>query len=174
MSLFHSILFATDFSSSAEAAYPLACALARHHHCRLVIAHVLETPIAAYVGGANLSDPESQLPAIQEKLHRLRPADPSIEVEFCLADGEPADEIVRLAEEHHCDLIVMGTHGRTGLRRLLLGSDAEQVLRKAPCPVLTVKEPRPLVAVDGGKTGALRGESPRSPLPSKNPDRRMP
>jgi len=56
---------------------------------------------------------------------------------------DPAGEILRLAAEVECDLIVLGTHGRTGLGRVLLGSVAEQVLRRAPCPVLTVKMPLP-------------------------------
>jgi nucleotide-binding universal stress UspA family protein len=58
-----------------------------------------------------------------------------------LAEGDPAAEIIRAAQETGAELIVMGTHGRTGLQRLLMGSVAEQVLRKASCPVLTVKAP---------------------------------
>jgi len=58
-------------------------------------------------------------------------------------EGDVATEILRLAQETGSDLIVMGTHGRTGLARLLMGSVAEQVVRKAPCPVLTVKTPFP-------------------------------
>ncbi|HUK63722.1 MAG TPA: universal stress protein, partial [Dongiaceae bacterium] len=53
--------------------------------------------------------------------------------------GEPADEIVRLADEEHADMIVMGTQGRTGLERLMLGSVAERVIRRSRCPVLTVR-----------------------------------
>ena len=60
-------------------------------------------------------------------------------IERVLREGNPAEEIVRLAGERGCDLIVMGTHGRRRLGRLLMGSVAEQVLRRAPCPVLTVK-----------------------------------
>ena len=58
-----------------------------------------------------------------------------------LMEGEPGEAILRTATERHCDLIVMGTHGRTGLDRIIKGSVAEHVLRRAPCPVLTVKEP---------------------------------
>ncbi len=57
-------------------------------------------------------------------------------------DGDPAREILRVAAENECDLIVMGTHGRTGLERVLMGSVAEAVSRKAPCPVLTAKPPQ--------------------------------
>jgi nucleotide-binding universal stress UspA family protein len=56
-----------------------------------------------------------------------------------IAVGRPADTIVRLAREYHADLIVMGTHGRTGLEHMVMGSVAEKVVRLAPCPVLTVK-----------------------------------
>jgi nucleotide-binding universal stress UspA family protein len=140
MSLFRTILYPTDFSHSSVGAYRLACALARHHHARLVIAHVLATPVTAYVGGSLVPDPASHLQEMHRTLERMRPEDASIEVEHRLVGGEPAEEIVRLAGELKCDLIVLGTHGRSGLPRMVLGSVAEQVVRKAPCPVLTVKE----------------------------------
>jgi nucleotide-binding universal stress UspA family protein len=60
-----------------------------------------------------------------------------------LQEGDPATEILRIAQECKCDLIVMGTHGRTGVARLLMGSVAEHVVRKAECPVLVVKTPLP-------------------------------
>jgi nucleotide-binding universal stress UspA family protein len=78
---------------------------------------------------------------VREELEALRPEDPGITVERYRLVGDEADEIVRLAKAKGCDLIVMGTHGRSGLGRLLMGSVAEMVLRKAPCPVLTVKQP---------------------------------
>jgi nucleotide-binding universal stress UspA family protein len=65
-----------------------------------------------------------------------------VTVEHHLKEGDPATEILRLAEERKVDVIVMGTHGRTGLGRLLMGSVAEQIVRKAPCPVLTVRLPQ--------------------------------
>jgi nucleotide-binding universal stress UspA family protein len=67
--------------------------------------------------------------------------DPEVQVERRLEQGDAATEIVRVAQETHCDLIVIGTHGRTGLSRVLMGSVAEKVLRQAPCPVLAVKTP---------------------------------
>ena len=66
-----------------------------------------------------------------------------MEIDHRLTDGEPYAEILRVAEDDGCDLIVMGTHGRKGLRRLLMGSVAEQVVRQASCPVMTVKTPFP-------------------------------
>jgi len=70
-----------------------------------------------------------------------RPSDPQIRVEHRLAEGDPAEEILRLSEAVHCNLVVMGTHGKTGLGRYLTGGVAEAVLRKAVCPVLVVKTP---------------------------------
>ena len=73
------------------------------------------------------------------KLAKLRPAE-GVQLETKLEVGEAAPSIVRFAREAGCELIVMGTHGRSGLERLILGSVAEHVLRQAPCPVLTVRE----------------------------------
>jgi universal stress protein A len=71
-----------------------------------------------------------------------------------VAEGDPAEMILRVAEEVHADLIVMGTHGRTGLSRLLMGSVAEQVVRRAPCPVLTMKAPFPAEQAEGRQAEA--------------------
>jgi nucleotide-binding universal stress UspA family protein len=65
----------------------------------------------------------------------------NVSVEYHLLEGEPAEEIVRLAKSNNIDLIIMGSHGRTGLSRLLMGSVAEQVVRRAECAVLTIKHP---------------------------------
>jgi len=69
------------------------------------------------------------------------PSDPSVSFEHKLLAGDPAAAIVEAADQENVDLIVLGTHGRTGLTRLLMGSVAENVVRKAKCPVLTVKHP---------------------------------
>jgi nucleotide-binding universal stress UspA family protein len=80
---------------------------------------------------------------LRHRLDAVRPSVPNVTAEHVLLTGDEATEIVRLAVDEGFDLIVMGTHGRTGLSRLLMGSVAEQVLRRAPCPVLTVKQPIP-------------------------------
>src|SRR5262249_13091790 len=72
-------------------------------------------------------------------LHQLLPRDPTVRVERRLAQGDAATEILQVAKEVRPDVIVMGTQGRTGLARVLMGSVAEQVVRKAACPVITVK-----------------------------------
>ena len=80
----------------------------------------------------------------RSQLEQIRPTNPRIPVTHVFLEGDPATEIARYAADANIDLIVMGTHGRTGLERMLLGSVAEQTLRGAPCSVLVVKLPRGL------------------------------
>jgi nucleotide-binding universal stress UspA family protein len=140
----HTILLPTDFSPNAEYALRMASSLARDYGARLILLHVSMPPS----GPIDVLPPGPDLPAeSQEALLGKLPwpelPDAGVRVEHRVAEGEPADEILRLARKVSCDLIVMGTHGRTGLARLLHGSVAEEVLRKAPCPVLAVHLPRP-------------------------------
>jgi len=86
---------------------------------------------------------ESYLDHLLEELCHIKPSDPKTPVQRLLVEGNPATAILNVAREINCDLIVMGTHGRTGLNRLLNGSVAEEVVRKAPCLVLTVKSDIP-------------------------------
>jgi nucleotide-binding universal stress UspA family protein len=142
----NNILFPTDFSDRALGAFHVACALARDYQARVTVLHVRELPTAAFAEFGAVPPPE--LPSrteVMDKLHEFDPHDECIHMEFLLVDGIPADEIVKAAADYHCDLIVMGTHGRTGLSRLVMGSVAEEVVRKAPCPVLTLKSPVPAV-----------------------------
>lgn len=85
--------------------------------------------------------PEPDTRALEEMLKKIRPTDPNVPYEHRLVVGSPAHAICDLADEEGVDMIVMGTHGRTGLRRLLMGSVAEHVVRWANCPVLTFKMP---------------------------------
>jgi nucleotide-binding universal stress UspA family protein len=136
------ILHPTDFSQYSDYAWHMACALARDYGARLVLLHVKPLPAVIYGEFGTLPpEPYDQVHVLEEKLAQLQPTDPGITVERRLVEGEAASEIIRMAEEEGCDLIVMGNHGRTGISRLLMGSVAEQVVRKAPCPVLTVKSP---------------------------------
>jgi nucleotide-binding universal stress UspA family protein len=80
----------------------------------------------------------------RSQLEQIRPVNPAIPVQHVLLTGNPAEEIIRYAADQRIDLIVMGTHGRTGLERLLMGSVAEKVLRGALCSVLIVKIPKPV------------------------------
>jgi nucleotide-binding universal stress UspA family protein len=139
MLLFRTILHPTDFSRPAEEAFQLAASLARDHGARLVVLHV--TPAAAEFS-ASTEEVWKYKDHLWEEFHRLETLDPRIRevrIECKFVEGEPVDEILRVAKDIDCDMIVMGTEGRTGLGRLLMGSVAEKVLRRAPCPVLTVK-----------------------------------
>jgi nucleotide-binding universal stress UspA family protein len=126
----HSILFPTDFSSYSNQAYLHAVALAEAHHASLTIVYV------------NTPGQEADAGYWRDLLEQIRPANPHIPVRHVFLEGDPAGEIVRYARDAGVDRIVMGTHGRTGTERLLMGSVAEKVLRDAPCSVLVVKLPR--------------------------------
>jgi nucleotide-binding universal stress UspA family protein len=139
---FHTILHPTDFSPSSEEAFHLACDLARECDARFIVVHAVE-PAPAMVGEAALVPLE--LDELREearhKMDDLQPTDPGVHMETMVRDGPAPAVILDAADEFDADLIVMGTHGRTGLSRLFLGSVAELVLRRARCPVLTVKDP---------------------------------
>jgi nucleotide-binding universal stress UspA family protein/quercetin dioxygenase-like cupin family protein len=136
------ILHPTDFSENARCAFQSACALARDNHATLLVFHVM-MPSVSPVLGQPLPDPSRSADSQESAVSLPWPqaSDPRIKVEHRVAEGDAAEEILRLAASLHCDLIIMGTHGRTGLGRLLTGSVAEEVLRKATCPVLVVKTP---------------------------------
>jgi nucleotide-binding universal stress UspA family protein len=133
------ILFPTDFSTTGQTALELATSLARDRGAKLVIAHVEEPPMA-YGGGEfyyGIDMPDRK--ELEKMLSGVVPTDPSVGCEHRLLVGSPATAIVYLAEKEGVEMIVMPTHGRTGLMRVLMGSVAEEVVRKATCPVLTVK-----------------------------------
>jgi nucleotide-binding universal stress UspA family protein len=154
----HTILHPTDFSERSEYAFRLACSLARDHDAKLVLVHIVPTPQMVAYGEMPLLAPqqaEGFMENLKERMSEVRATEVGIVFEEQLIEGEPATEIIRLARELPADLVVMGTHGRTGLGRLLMGSVAEQVMRKAPCPVLTVKAPARVLEVSAEKTPAL-------------------
>jgi universal stress protein A len=131
--LVREILVATDFSESSDAAARTALAYARHFGARLHVLHVVWVA----------SDPTMppRLVKLAEEFRQTVPVVTAVE------SGAPAAEIVGYAGRSHIDLIVLGTHGRTGVTWTLLGSVAERVVRTAPCPVLTVPITRPPIAV---------------------------
>jgi nucleotide-binding universal stress UspA family protein len=136
------ILFPTDFSTCSNAGLAQATALARDINAKLMIIHVEEPPMIYGEGEMYYGAIEPDKAALLKMLHAVVPADPDVSYEHCLLVGDPADEIVNFADKEQCELIVMGTHGRTGFKRLLMGSVAEAVVRRAQCPVLTYKAPQ--------------------------------
>ena len=136
------ILFPTDLSPASQHALTWATSLARDCGATLVIVHVEEPP-TAYGGGELYAGAEQAMNRadLQKALTEIAPCDPAVPCVHKLLVGDPAGMIVETAESEKVDLVVMGTHGRTGLKRLLMGSVAEAVVRRARCPVLTVKQP---------------------------------
>ena len=134
------ILHPTDYSERSDYAFRIACSLARDYRAKLVLLHVALRSVTIEGEAAIAPRSEEYFQGELDKLESVSvPA--GIRVERFVREGDPAGEILRAAQFTNADLIVMGTHGRTGLSRLLMGSVAEQVLRKAPCPVLTVRTP---------------------------------
>jgi nucleotide-binding universal stress UspA family protein len=124
------ILYPTDFSSYSTQAYFHAVGLAETYGANLTVVHV-HTPDAP-------GDKAHWL----NQLEQVRPSNPKIAVSHVLLEGDPASEIARYATDAGIDVIVIGTRGRTGVDRLVLGSVAERVMREAPCSVLVVKLPK--------------------------------
>jgi universal stress protein A len=143
------ILFPTDFSHLSDAALDHASALARDTGATLLIVHVEEPPMAYGGGEMYYGIPEPTTDELVNMLHGVKPTDSSVPVEYRLVTGDPADAVVHLAEDDDVDLIVLGSHGRTGLTRLLMGSVAEAIVRKAHCPVLVYKQPVRKLAAAG-------------------------
>jgi nucleotide-binding universal stress UspA family protein len=139
----HTILHPTDFSDRSQYALHLACALVRDYGARLIVLHVLPIPPISYGEAMIYSEFEESRSSSKERLDSLPMPDAEIHALRLLEEGEPTEVILRVAQEIPADLIVLGTHGRTGLTRLVMGSVAEAVVRKAACPVLTVKSPLP-------------------------------
>lgn len=134
------ILHPTDFSTRSWPALGVARALARANHAQLALMHV--APAEVLTGGtfyapADLGSEREQLAELQGQTARAG-LEGQVKARFC--QGDPVTEILLAAEDLGCDLLVMGTHGRTGIGRLLMGSVAESVCRKAPCLTLIVKD----------------------------------
>lgn len=134
------ILVPTDFSDHARAAVHLASDIAHQSKAQILLVHV-DPPPLVHGEAVDRRTPDYQA-NLRALIEGVRFPDHSLNVERYLTEGVPAEEIVTLAKERGCDLIVMGTHGRTGLLRAVIGSVAEHVIRLAPCPVLTVKFPQ--------------------------------
>lgn len=142
---FKTILLPVDFSHSSDAALSFASSLAAESKARLILLHVGEDSPAYLAGyGGFAYTPELHEQVSRENralLEKIKPTVADIEYQHQYLSGDPAQEILAFADRENVDLLVIGSHGRTGLSRLLLGSVAESVVRGAKCPVLTVKQP---------------------------------
>lgn len=151
------ILVPTDFSESSEVALRYAKALAEAFHASLHLVHIVQEPFsqpwAVEAYGFSLGAlQEEWMREAAIRLDRTLPPDERARCrgEVCAVLGHPVIEILRYADAHAIDLIVLGRHGRGPLSHMVMGSVAERVVRKAPCPVLTVRHPeREFVVANG-------------------------
>ena len=141
------ILFPTDFSEFSAHALKYAVTFAREYEAKIIVLHVVEN-YYTYPGFAETAFPMVELYSDMEKhaedeMASLVKKDipQGIQVETVIKRGTPFREIVETAKEKEANLIIIATHGRTGLEHAFFGSTAEKVVRKAPCPVLTVRGP---------------------------------
>lgn len=139
------ILFATDFSESSDHAFEYARTMASSFNARLIVIHVINEPVdlrGFYVPHISFDKLEEEIRQGAEKMmHKFcesRLAD-FANYESLVISGIPYEEILKKADAENASLIIMGTHGRTGLDHVLFGSTAEKVVRKSRCPVLTVR-----------------------------------
>lgn len=145
---YNHILYCTDFSENARAALPFAVDMAKKYGATLHFVHVYQEPdhIAEFEISSTLkmdwvrvahgigAETEKKLKALCEEVRQ--------EVKAChsaLLRGKPYREIVRYAKENNIDLIILASHGLSGLEHVLFGSTAERVLRESPCPILVIK-----------------------------------
>jgi nucleotide-binding universal stress UspA family protein len=131
------ILVPIDFSANSKESLEYASAFAKDYDAELLIVHVMDSAIENLDG----IQPVEAMEGIDAALRDVKPTDETIPYSHRMLEGPPADTILKTAEEENVEMIVMGTHGRSGFKRLVMGSVAEAVVRKAPCPVLTLRQP---------------------------------
>ncbi|MBM4348952.1 MAG: universal stress protein [Deltaproteobacteria bacterium] len=147
--MFKKILFCTDFSDDSHHAFIYALHLAKAHRSKLLILHVLHEPLhserlAAYLSEEKLEELNaSQMDDVHKeiKINYLQKMKGFDNYRVLLLRGEPFLKILQTVKKESVHLIVMGTHGRSGLDHILFGSTAERVVRKSTCPVMTVRLP---------------------------------
>jgi len=149
---FKVIIVPTDFSDRSLRALPYAVSLADRFDARLKIVYVNEPTLqvsdVAWVGVDDRAASEEHVEKARRTLEKivLDQVPREVRVDAEVISGDPVDTVVEFARDSGADLIVMATHGRGGLSHVLMGSVAEQIVRKAPCPVLTLKQPMPVTA----------------------------
>jgi nucleotide-binding universal stress UspA family protein len=149
------ILVPPDFSAHADEAFRVAHTLARALGAEVIVVHVAHAPAVVSDAGRLQTDPRQGTTGnLWDRFQTTLAKDPQVRVEHevIIADRPGAAQILEILEKLRCDLIVMGTHGHSWLKHLLLGSVTEQVVRRARCPVMLVKAPSP--ALDAPAAGA--------------------
>ena len=141
MLLFQIILHPTDFSATSQLAFQVACSVARDYKAQVLLLHVLSPPATVREMDEAFAAPDERFRKAMHDLQQLKSDHSDIRFDYLLREGDPAQEILATANQRHCDLIVIGTHGKKGLQRVIVGSVAEDVLRRAYCPVLAVRAP---------------------------------
>jgi nucleotide-binding universal stress UspA family protein len=139
------IICTTDFSDSSKHAVSYGIALAREFGAKLYMCHVIDLSTAAMYGDVitySVAQQDRIIAYAHESLRRLV-GEVAVDWEPLVAIGHPASEIVRLAEEKAANLVIAATHGRSGLKRVILGSVTERLMRTIPCPLLAARAPRP-------------------------------
>jgi universal stress protein A len=140
MKRIRNILHPTDFSPGSDAAFRYACDLALDYDASLIVVYAQGPVVPIATEGILVSNNANDLREVAERqLNAIHPTHRAVRFERVYRVGPATPVILETADEYDVDLIVMGTHGRSGIGRLLLGSVTEEVLRKARCPVLTVK-----------------------------------
>ena len=142
MNAIRKILVPTDFSAHADEAFRVAHTLARAVGAEVILFHIAHPPAVVLEGGRLLADPgKGKAVNLWDRFHGIQPADPNVRVEHEVIVAAPpgVNHILEILDRLGCDLIVMGTHGRSWLKHRLFGSVAEEVVRRARCPVMVVK-----------------------------------
>ena len=152
---FRRVLVPLDFSASSLSVLDVAASFVKAGDGQMLLVHVLDEPAPISLPTPAVT-PTASEDAARRELAKAAPSDPGVICQRELVRGAPAAQILHLAQEENVDLIVMSTHGQSGLTRLLMGSVSAEVVRHAPCPVVTV-------------TSAALRETRQSPGPDMEP-----
>ena len=156
MDAIRKILVPTDFSAHADEAFRVAYALAGVVGAEVILFHVAQPPAVVSEGGRFVANPDQgEAINLWDRFHNIQPVDSKVRVQHqvIVAERPGAGPILNILDQEGCDLIVMGTQGRSWLKQRLFGSVTQEVVRRAPCPVMVVK-PRAQHESPSGPTSA--------------------